>query len=156
MWQVCCNIYWDMEESLKTYKLHDLHTNPKYHSEHVIASLLRDKSFHIYNYLFLTMVLPLGNTVVYFQNISDKQVSATKSRFPFHFFHPAFHILYNYKEYLVLICLCVFQDSSILQELVYIPFPQQIKIRSYQLHSTVCRSAPLPQILGPGKVSIFK
>lgn len=94
----------------------------------------------IYNHLFLSTVLPLGSTVVYgatvnIQNLSTNQVSATKSGFPFHFFQPAFYILCNYKEYLVLIFLCTLQESSILQELVLIPLPQQIKMRSDYLQS---------------------
>lgn len=102
--------------------------NTTVNREHVTANLLRDKSLHIYGYLFLTMVLPLGSTAVYgatihLQNISKKQVSGTNSRFPFDFFQPAFHILHNYKDYLVLVFLCVFQDSNILQELVRIPPP---------------------------------
>lgn len=71
------------------------------------------KSLQICNYLFLTMVLPLGSILVYgvavhFQNRLSKPVSATKCRLPFHF--PSH--LHTYKEILLLVFLCVFQDTS--------------------------------------------
>lgn len=105
----------DEQESLKTDKLRDLHTNPKYCSDRRRGGgkPTEGKSPQICNYLFLTMVLPLGSTLVYgvtvhFQNISSKPVSATKCRLPFHF--PSH--LHACKEVLVLVFLCVSQDTS--------------------------------------------
>jgi len=67
--------------------------------ESVMASLVRDKSVHINSY-FSWLQLPLGSSTVYgatahFQNISNKHVSASNFRFPFHVFQPAFQVIFS-------------------------------------------------------------